>query len=63
MSDDRLLPRREVLKRLGISNSTLYRLRRRGGFPAPVTVAHGERWLSQELDAWLAERAAEREAA
>lgn len=63
MSDDRLMPKREVLKKLGISNSTLYRLRKAGRFPAPVIIAHGERWFPQELDAWLAERAAEREAA
>lgn len=64
MSDtERFLGRREVLRRLGVSQTTLYRWLDAGAFPRPVPM--GPRrvgWLESELQAWIAERVANRDA-
>ncbi len=36
---DRLIPRAEVLQILGVSNSTLWRMIRKGDFPRPVLIS------------------------
>lgn len=51
-----------VLVATGLARSTVYREIRAGRFPAPVHV--GPRlsaWLAAEVDAWIAERVAERD--
>ena len=54
---DRLLTRREVEARAGLSRSSLYRLMRQGMFPEPIRVGvRAVRWPSSEIDAWLASR-------
>lgn len=53
----RLLKAREVMHRLGTSRSTLYRMVRRGEFPAPVEVSpNWLAWREDVVDAWIAER-------
>lgn len=55
--------KRDVLRRIGLSNSQLYRLLAAGRFPRPVKL--GDRaiaFVRSEVDRWLAERIAEREA-
>ena len=48
---------REVVRRVGLSRSTLYELVRRGAFPAPLELAPNRvGWLHEEIDAWLASR-------
>ena len=50
-----LLTTSELLERLRISRSTLYRLRARGrGFPEPIPGLPGRcLWLSADVDGWL----------
>ena len=53
----RLLTRREVEARAGLSRSSLYRLMRQGLFPKPLRVGvRAVRWPSSEIEAWLASR-------
>ena len=62
-TDLRLLRISDVCARIGIHRSNVYRLVAAGKFPRPITI--GERssaWLSDEIDAWLAQRVAERDA-
>lgn len=50
----RILRRREVTSRLGVSSTTLHRLMRAGTFPRPVPLgARAVGWLAHEVDAWL----------
>lgn len=52
-----LLRRPEVLRRCGISNTTLHRLIHSDDFPRPVQL--GERsvaWIESEIDAWIESR-------
>ena len=58
------LLRRQDLKDLGIpySRMSLYRLVAAGKFPKPLQIGPNRRaWLASDIDAWLAERAAERD--
>ena len=53
----RLLTVREVMERVRMSRSTLYRLMRLGRFPEPVRVGlKAVRFKSEEIDQYLAER-------
>ena len=53
----RLLPRREVELRIGLSRASIYRLMRRGEIPEPIKVGpRAVRWLESEIDSWLAGR-------
>jgi prophage regulatory protein len=56
----------EVLQRTGLSRSGLYAALAAGTFVRPVKLGPNARaiaWPSEEIDAWIAERIAEREAA
>ena len=54
---DRLLTRREVEVRAGLSRSSLYRLMRQGLFPEPIRVGvRAVRWPLSEIEAWIASR-------
>ena len=58
MSDNRILRLSQVLERVSLSRSTLYKMIARGEFPRPVQL--GQRstgWLHEEVDAWLESRA------
>ena len=55
-----LLRHREVATRLGLGASTLFELVRKGEFPRPISVGRSKRYLSTEVEAWLAAKAAER---
>ena len=47
----------DVCDLLGVHRSTVYRLRRAEGFPAPVKITGRElRWISDEVEAWLRTR-------
>lgn len=57
-----LLSREEVERRTSLSRGAIYERLRRGAFPAPVKLGARQRaWLESEIDAWILERAAERE--
>ena len=56
----RLVRINEVMKRVGISKSTIYLYMERGEFPRPVPV--GKRsvaWVESEIDEYIAARIAE----
>jgi predicted DNA-binding transcriptional regulator AlpA len=56
-----ILGKPSVLARVGFSDTTLWRQVRKGKFPRPIQLSPGRvGWLSQEVEAWLAARAAER---
>jgi len=56
-----ILTARQVALRLQISPATLWRMRRRGQFPTPVTVGkHAPRWREADVIAW--EKSAKRAA-
>ena len=52
-----MLPIAEVMKRVGLSRPSIYRLMKESDFPRPLRVGvRGVRWRSTDLDAWLTER-------
>ena len=58
MSSERYVRRPECKRRSGLSDSTIWRLEREGGFPrrrqlAPNIIG----WLESELEEWLQTRA------
>jgi prophage regulatory protein len=60
----RVLRRKEVLERLGVSNTSLWLWVRTGRFPAPIELGDRSRaWLEHEVDAWLLSRADARDRA
>lgn len=59
MNTDRIMRLPEVLAKIGISRSTLYRAVSGGEFPKPIRL--GRRaigWNQPAVDAWLASRVA-----
>ena len=55
--EDRLLRRREVEARTGLSRTSIYRLMREGRFPEPLKVGpKAVRWPESEIADWLAAR-------
>jgi prophage regulatory protein len=61
---ENLLLRPAVLKRAAISTTSLYREMAADRFPRPVRVLRNRvAWRADEVDAWIAERVAERDAA
>lgn len=56
MSELQLLRRGEVMKKVGIGKSTLYKLIRESGFPQPVRVGASSTWVESEVDAWITAR-------
>jgi len=56
----RLLRPRELRALLGVSGTTLWRMTKRGSFPAPIRISPGcVGWRADDVQAWLAQRAAE----
>ncbi|MCX2524432.1 helix-turn-helix transcriptional regulator [Larsenimonas rhizosphaerae] len=60
---NRLLRRREVELKTGKSRSSIYKGVSDGTFPAPVPIGDNSvAWLEEEIDGWIAERLAQRNA-
>lgn len=58
-STERLLRRPEVLRRTGLSRTSMYRLIQQQQFPSPVKLsAKTVAWSSSAIDAWIAARIA-----
>jgi prophage regulatory protein len=54
-----LLRRRDVSKKLRISKTQIYRLIRKGEFPAPFKLSERVSvWNEADIDVWLAEKSA-----
>ena len=61
VSELRLLPIREVTRKIGCSRPHVYRLMHTADFPRPVHLSKRARaWRSDEVDAWIEARSAER---
>jgi predicted DNA-binding transcriptional regulator AlpA len=52
-NDDTLLPRKEVRKRVGISNSTMDRAEDDGLFPKRVRIGYRVFWVEREINEWI----------
>lgn len=58
----RLLRLPEVIQTTGIARTTIYDLIAAGRFPAPIPLtATARAWRSDEIDAWIAGRTADRD--
>lgn len=54
----RLLRKPAVLDRIGVSDTTLWRLERRGDFPKSIRISPGAvAWREHDIEAWIASRA------
>lgn len=58
-----LIDRKEVERRTSYSSTTIWRLVKAKKFPAPVSLPGKAAWVEAEIDAWIAARIAERNAA
>ena len=53
----RVLRLREVLDRVGLSKSTLWRLIKAGQFPKPISLGpRAVGWIEEEIDQWISSR-------
>ena len=53
----RVLRLREVLERVGLSKSTLWRLIKAGQFPKPISLGpRAVGWIEEEIDQWISSR-------
>jgi len=57
-----MLRKRRVLEKVGCGKSALYEAIKHRGFPPPAKVGMLSVWDEAEVDKWLRERLAEREA-
>lgn len=48
-----LVTTRELVEWLRVSRRTLCRLRRKGDFPAPVSVGANLRWRPEDIECWI----------
>ncbi|WP_186211120.1 AlpA family transcriptional regulator [Burkholderia gladioli] len=49
---------KEVVEKVGLGESTLYRMIADGKFPKPFEIVPKRNaWLEEDIDAWIAERA------
>lgn len=54
----RLLRMPEVLKKLGISSTTVWRLSKKNDFPPAIRISPGAvGWREADIERWIAERA------
>ncbi|CAM3141604.1 hypothetical protein SB6411_00989 [Klebsiella spallanzanii] len=60
MYQERILRKKEVLQRIGISNASLYRLIAKDLFPTGIKLTGQEGravgWLSSDIDNWISNR-------
>ncbi|EIM04124.1 helix-turn-helix transcriptional regulator [Rhodanobacter denitrificans] len=57
-----MLRKRQVLAKVGFSQTTLYEAIKHRGFPPPARLGALSMWAEVEVDEWLRERLAERAA-
>ena len=57
----KVLRKREVFNRTGLSQSTVYRMEKAGNFPKRIQISvQCVGWIESEVDAWIEQRAAGR---
>lgn len=61
-SDDRLLKLEDVIEITLLSRASVYRGIEEGTFPRPMKFGAASRWSMREVQAWIADRLADREA-
>jgi prophage regulatory protein len=57
---DTLLPITEVISKIGLSKSTLWKQVKAKEFPQPVKIAGATRWSENEIDDWIEAKKASR---
>ncbi len=63
MNEKRLLTTREVMALTGRSRTSIYMDIRAGRFPRPIkTGLRSVRWIAEDIESWLEQRKAERDA-
>lgn len=60
---DILIKLPEVCRQAGFSKSTIYELIAAGAFPAPLKLGRYSRWSQHEVQGWIEEQKAARQAA
>lgn len=59
-TEDRIMPPKAVMAKTSLSRTTIWRMSRRGEFPAPVRLTSNRiGWSLNAVEAWLADRMAE----
>jgi len=57
ITNEQFIRMRELLQRVGLSRSTVYRLTDAGRFPSPIKLSErASAWRLREVEAWAAER-------
>lgn len=49
----RLIRLPDVLKRVGLSRSSVYARVQAGTFPSPIKMGYSSRWVESEVQAWI----------
>lgn len=63
LNQTRLIRRKEVQAKTGYGASSIYAEMAKGHFPKPVMLSERRvAWIESEIDAWIAERIASRDA-
>lgn len=52
----------EVLERVGLKKTSVYKLMSEEEFPRPTKLGTASAWVEEEIETWIKERAAERPA-
>ena len=50
----------EVLERVALKKTVVYRMMSEGEFPLPVKLGAASAWVEKEIDDWIIERMSER---
>jgi prophage regulatory protein len=59
----KILKRSQAAKVAGVSVRQIPKLIKEDGFPPPITVGKSDGWVESEIDAWIDQKIAERNAA
>ncbi len=60
--NDRIIRLPQVIERVGLKKSAIYKMIAAGVFPKQLKLGFASGWLESEIKAWIEERAREREA-
>ena len=61
MDQQRIIRKPELLGKIGLSDTSIWRLERDGAFPGRISLGgNSVGWFASEIDDWLAKKAANR---